>query len=125
MASFDLAASASLEAPARRPPPRPRPATRRRPSSSRRMAGGLVWIVVSAVLLTGVVALNVVVLRLNMELDRAGQERANLRADNALLASQLSSAAASARIQSLARARGLVPADPAATTYVELGRSRR
>ena len=46
-------------------------------------------------------------------------------AENQLLASQLSSAAASARIQSLAKARGLVPADPAATTYVELGRSRR
>ncbi|HYZ77511.1 MAG TPA: hypothetical protein VE596_09065 [Gaiellaceae bacterium] len=123
MASFDLATS--LEAPARHSPVRPRPERRRRRSSSRRMAGGLAWIVVSAVLLTGVVALNVVVLRLNMELDRAGRERANLRADNALLASQLSSAAASARIQSLARARGLVPADPAATTYVELGRSRR
>jgi cell division protein FtsL len=123
MASFDLATS--LEVPVRHAPSRPRPERRRRRSSSRRMAGGLVWIVVSAVLLGGVVALNVVVLRLNMDLDRAGRERANLRADNALLASQLSSAAASARIQSLARARGLVPADPAATTYVELGRSRR
>ena len=89
------------------------------------MAGGLVWIVVSAVLLGGVVALNVVVLRLNMELDRAGRDRANLRAENALLASQLSSAAASSRIQAAARARGLVPADPSATTYVELGRSGR
>ena len=123
MASFDLATP--LEAPAQRPPARPRPADRRRRSSSRRMAGGLLWIVVSAVLLGGVVALNVVVLRLNMELDRAGRERANLRAENALLASQLSSAAASARIESLARARGLVAADPAATTYVELGRPGR
>jgi len=86
------------------------------------MAGGLVWIVFSAVLLGGVVALNVVVLRLNMELDRAGRERANLRAENALLASRLSSAAASAQIESLAKARGLVAADPSATTYVDLGR---
>jgi hypothetical protein len=60
-----------------------------------------------------------------MELDRAGQERANLRAENALLASQLSSAASSSRIQSLAKARGLVAADPSATTYVELGRPGR
>ena len=117
MASLDLARP--LQAPAPRAPARPRPAPRRR-SSSRRMAGGLVWIVVSAVVLTGVVALNVVVLRLNMQLDRAGRERADLRAENALLQAQLSSAAASSRIQNLARGRGLVPVDPAATTYVDL-----
>ena len=89
------------------------------------MAGGLVWIVVSAVVLTGVVALNVVVLRLNMQLDRAGRERADLRAENALLQAQLSSAAASSRIQNLARGRGLVPVDPAATTYLDLRRAGR
>jgi cell division protein FtsL len=119
MASFDLARS--LDVPAPRIPPRPRAASRRRASSSRRMAGGLLWIVLSGVLLTGVVALNVAVLRLNMELDRAGRDRTNLRAENALLQAQLSSAAASSRIQTLARGRGLTPADPAATTYVDLG----
>jgi cell division protein FtsL len=123
MASFDLAHP--LEAPARRPSSRPRVAPRRRHSSRRRMAGGLLWIVISAVLLTGVVALNVAVLRLNMQLDRAGRDRANLRAENQLLQSQLSSAAASSRIETLARERGFVPADPSATTYVELGRPGR
>ena len=122
MASFDLATP--LEAPAK-PPVRARPRTRRRASSSRRMAGGLLWIVLSAVLLTGVVALNVIVLRLNVQLDRAGRDRAGLRAENALLQAELSSTAASSRIQTLARARGFVPADPSATTYVELGRARR
>jgi cell division protein FtsL len=87
------------------------------------MAGGLAWIVVSAVLLTGVVALNVVVLRLNVQLDRAGRDRANLRAENQLLQAEVSTAAASARIQSLARARGFIPAT--GTTYVELGRTGR
>jgi cell division protein FtsL len=87
------------------------------------MAGGLLWIVLSAVLLTGVVALNVVVLQLNMQLDRAGRDRVNLRAENALLQAQVSSAAASSRIQTLARARGFVPASE--TTYVELGRTGR
>ena len=122
MASLDLARS--LEAPAK-PPPRPaRPPSRgRRPSPRRRMAGGLAWIVVSAVLLTGVVALNVVVLRLNVQLDRAGRDRANLRAENQLLQAEVSTAAASARIQSLARARGFIPAT--GTTYVELGRTGR
>ena len=122
MASFDLATP--LDAPAKPPPRhRPRPAPRRRASPGRRMAGGLAWIVVSAVLLTGVVALNVVVLRLNMQLDRAGRERANLRAENQLLQAQVSSAAASSRIQTLAKARGFVPAQE--TTYVELGRAGR
>ena len=122
MASLDLARS--LEAPAK-PPPRPaRPPSRgRRASPRRRMAGGLAWIVVSAVLLTGVVALNVVVLRLNVQLDRAGRDRANLRAENQLLQAEVSTAAASARIQSLARARGFIPAT--GTTYVELGRTGR
>jgi cell division protein FtsL len=87
------------------------------------MAGGLAWIVVSAILLTGVVALNVVVLRLNMQLDRSGRDRANLRAENQLLQAQVSSAAASIRIQTLARARGFVPASE--TTYVDLGRTGR
>jgi len=124
MASFDLATP--LEAPAKAPArTRPRPAPRRKASSKRRMAGGLAWIVVSGVILTGVVALNVAVLRLNVQLDRAGRDRVNLRAENALLQSQLSSAAASTQIQTLARARGLVPADPSATTYVELGRAGR
>jgi cell division protein FtsL len=119
VASLDLARS--LEAPAK---PQLRPARpRRRVSSSRRMAGGLAWIVVSAVLLTGVVALNVVVLRLNVQLDRAGRDRANLRAENQLLQAEVSTAAASARIQALARARGFVPASE--TTYVQLGRTGR
>jgi cell division protein FtsL len=123
VASLDLAAR-SLEAPAK-PPPRPaRPPSRgRRASANRRMAGGLAWIVVSAVLLTGVVALNVVVLRLNVQLDRAGHDRANLRAQNQLLQAEVSTAAASARIQALARARGFIPASE--TTYVDLGRTGR
>ena len=121
MASWN--AAAPLEAPAV-PRPRPRPARRARPR--RRFAGGVAWIGVSAALLAGVVALNVAVLRLNVQLDRLGRERADLKARNALLASQVSSAAASARIEALARSRlGLVPADPALTTYVELGRAGR
>ena len=81
----------------------------------------MVWIVVVAVLLAGVVALNVAVLRLNVQLDKLDSKRAQLRAEKQALASQLSMAAASPRIQLLARTRyGLVPADPAEITYVRL-----
>ena len=40
------------------------------------VAGGVVWIAVVAMLLAGVVALNVAVLRLNVELNKVNAERA-------------------------------------------------
>ena len=79
------------------------------------------WIVLAGALLAGVVAINVAVLQLNVRLDELGRERVELRDDNARLRSQLSSAAAAARIEGQARTRlGLVPADGATTTYVDL-----
>jgi cell division protein FtsL len=90
------------------------------------VAGGVVWIAIVAVLLAGVVALNVAVLRLNVQLDKLDSQRAQLRAEKQALASQLSMAAASSRIQQQAQDRfGLVPADPAETTYVRLGPRER
>jgi cell division protein FtsL len=82
-----------------------------------------VWIGVVAFLLAGIVALNVAVLRLNMKLDRLGRERADLQAQNAALSSQLSSAAATGRIQTLAMKRlGFVPASSDQTRFVDIGR---
>jgi cell division protein FtsL len=82
----------------------------------------VVWIAVVAVLLAGVVAINVAVLRLNMQVDSLDTQRAQLRAEKQALASQLSMAAASPRIQAQAQTRfGLVAANPAETTYVRLG----
>ena len=121
MAAWAPAARVEAARPRSRPAPRPQPRAAR--VAERRVAGGVVWIVLLGVLLTGVVALNVAVLRLNMQLEQLGRERVELRAENALLTSQLSSATAPRRVEALARARlGLVPAqDPA---YVELGRAR-
>ena len=102
------------------PPPRPRPAPRV-VKRERRVTGGVFSIVVVAALLAGVVALNVAVLRLNMKLDRLGRDRANLRAENAALSVQLSSAASAPRIQGLAAKRlGLVQATSDQTSYVKL-----
>ena len=56
-----------------------------------------------AVLLAGVVAVNVAVLRLNLQLDEAGRERTELKTDIAGCASEISSAAATTRIERLAR----------------------
>jgi hypothetical protein len=85
----------------------------------------VVWIAITATLLAGVVALNVAVLRLNVRMDHLNAERAKLRAERQTLASQLSHAAASPRIQATAHHNGLVPADPTQTTYVQLGRRAR
>jgi len=96
---------------------RPRPRAERRP----RVASGVAWIAVIGVLLAGIVFMNVAVLRLNLQLDRVGRDRARLRADNAQLASKLSSAQAAARIQALARTQlGVQPALAQETTYVRL-----
>jgi hypothetical protein len=83
------------------------------------VAGGAIWITVMGLLLAGVVALNVAVLRLNLQSDRLAEERAQLRAENAELASRLALRSGSARTSSLARNRlGLEPA--AAPTYLNL-----
>jgi len=103
-------------APADAPVVRPRPR-----ADHPRVARGIVWIALIGALLAGVVFMNVVVLRLNIRLDHLGRDRARLRADNAQLASELSSALAAARIQAQARKDlGVVPADPSETVYVDL-----
>lgn len=108
--------TAHVEAPVLTARPRARRASA---APRRRTAGGVVWIAVLAVLLVGVVALNVAVLRLNMQIEQLGNERLELEAENALLASKISAALAPPRVEQKARADlGLQPApDP---TYVEL-----
>ena len=54
-------------------------------------------------LLAGVVAVNVAVLRLNLELDGVTRERTQLRADLAGIRAGLSSAAATERIERAAQ----------------------
>jgi cell division protein FtsL len=100
--------------------PRARASSKRRPVV---LGGGVIWIVLFTVLLAGVVAVNVAVLRLNLQLDRSNTERVELEADISGLRSELSSVAATSRIERLAQGElGLVAADPDATTYVELGK---
>jgi cell division protein FtsL len=122
MASW--AGAAQVDSP---PVPRSRPRTRPRTqaapkrSARSRPFGGVVWIVVLAVLLAGVVAVNVAVLQLNVRLDELGRERVQLQGETNRLSSQLSSASANARIESRARAKlGLVRADPELTFHIQL-----
>ena len=118
MASW--AGAARVETPTvPRPRTRPRSAPKRRART--RPFGGVVWIVLLAVLLAGVVAVNVAVLQLNVRLDELGRERVELQGETKRLSSQLSSASATARIESQAKSKlGLVQADPELTYHVEL-----
>jgi cell division protein FtsL len=101
---------------------------RARASSTQRrrswlVSGGVAWIVVFAVLLAGVVAINVAVLRLNLQLDQSGGERTDLKNDIAGLRAEISSAAATTRIERLAQGElGLHEVQPEDTTYIQLGR---
>ena len=97
---------------------RPKPRTAQKTAPRRRVAGGVVWIGAIALLLAGVVALNVAVLRLNVRLDELGQERSQIRADNAQLSSEIAAKAASGRIAAVASNRlGL---QPTTATYLDL-----
>jgi cell division protein FtsL len=87
------------------------------------LSGGVLWIVLFALLLAGVVAVNVAVLRLNLQLDESGRERTELKADIAGLRAEISSAAAATRIERLAKGElGLREVEPEDTTYIQLGK---
>ena len=93
---------------------------RKRKAGRRFLAGGVFWIVTVAVLLAGVVALNVAVLRLNLSLDSANHQRNQLRADIAADQAKLASAKRTAGI--IQGGNDVVPADPSTTTTVHLAR---
>ena len=97
-------------------------ASPRRRSRPRRITAGIAWIAALAVLLAGVVAVNVAVLRANVAVHKLDQQQLQLQAQNAALASQVSSANASIRIEQTARRFGLVPAPAADTSYLDLSR---
>jgi cell division protein FtsL len=103
--------------------PRPRRSRASASRAERRLAGGVLWILLFGVLLVGVVALNVAVLRLNMQLEELSERRLELEAENALLAAKVSAALAPSRTERLARTElGLEPA--ASPTYAELPAKR-
>ncbi|HEY5059448.1 MAG TPA: hypothetical protein VII51_10575 [Gaiellaceae bacterium] len=113
-------APAPVPAPRRRPAAAPAPARRR--AAGRRLTSGIFWISAFAVLLAGIVAVNVAVLRENVGVTKLDKQEVQLQAQNAALASQVSSAGASLKIESTAHRLGLVPALGTDTSYIDLGR---
>jgi cell division protein FtsL len=122
MAALDWFATDVAAPPVARPRPRPQSVPRaRRRVQGRRLGGGIFWISAFAVLLAGVVAVNVAVLRVNMSVNDLGKQQLDLQAQNASLSSQVSSAGSSIRIEQAARRLGLTPAPAMDTSYVDLG----
>src|SRR5215469_17765606 len=127
MAAVDWFAHAEVAEPTTAPRRRKRPVERpaapvrsRRKHAHRRVRGHIVWMILFALLLAGVVAVNVAVLRAHVAVSRLDQERAQLEAQNQALASQLSAASSAPRIEAAARRLGLVQAQTAGTTYLDL-----
>ena len=132
MAAVDWFAQAEVAEPA--PAPRRQRSPARRPAASvrsrrkptqRRVRGHIVWMILFALLLFGVVAVNVAVLRAHVAVSRLQDERARLEARKQALASALSAADSAPRIEAAARRLGLVMASGGNTTYLDLTAGRR
>jgi len=132
MAAVDWFAHAEIaepvSAPRRRRPPAQRPAasvrSRRKPVQ-RRVRAHIVWMILFALLLAGVVAVNVAVLRAHVAVTHLDQQRAQLQAQNQALASLLSAKSSAPRIEAAARRLGMAPASAANTSYFVLPSLRR
>ncbi len=124
MASLDwFAAEVAAPAPARARRARPAAAAApRRRAQPRRLRGGILWISLFALLLTGVVAVNVAVLRAHIDVSKLDKQQLALQQENSSLAAQLSSAGASQRIEQMAYRFGLRPAAGTDTSYLDLNR---
>jgi type II secretory pathway component PulJ len=73
-----------------------------------------------ALLLSGVVAVNVAVLRAHVAVSQLDEQRAKLQAQNQALASRLSAASSASRVEAAAHRLGMVQASAGNTTYLDL-----
>ena len=138
MAAVDWFAQAEVAEPVpatRRPARRPaqrragqRPAgsvRSRRKSTQRRVRAHIVWMILFALLLSGVVAVNVAVLRAHVAVSQLDQQREKLEAGNQALASELSAQSSAPRIERAAHRLGLVQASAGNTSYLDVASGGR
>jgi hypothetical protein len=102
-------------------------ATLARPRAGRSPIGaGVVWVLVIATLLGGIVAVNVAALRNSIEAGRVSGQVASLRAENQSLQSHVAELSGVGRISALAKRMNMVLAQPNKQDYLRLhpGRHR-
>jgi cell division protein FtsL len=107
--------------PRKRVPTAAKPKAQRRSARSFRVRLPLVWMVVFAVLLVGVVAVNVAVLRANVSVNNLNTQISQRQQDIATLKSQYARDTAAPRIEAEARRAGLGLASSSETTIVDMG----
>jgi cell division protein FtsL len=109
--------------PRRRAPAAPTPKKQQGQRRSLRVRAPLVWMVILALLLVGIVAVNVAVLRAHVSVNNLDAKITQLQQGNAKRASQYASMTAAPRIEAAARRAGLVlaPSVGAGTGLIELG----
>jgi cell division protein FtsL len=103
-------------------PAKPKSKAQRRQRRTFRVRGSLVWMVVFALLLVGVVTLNVAVLQANVSVNGIDSKIERVKQENAALAARLSRVRAAPRVEKAALNAGLVPAT--SPSYVDLGRHK-
>jgi cell division protein FtsL len=126
-AQAEVAEPVPVPAPRRRRRPAQRPATpvrSRRKPVQRRVRAHIVWMILFALLLAGVIAINVAVLRAHVAVTHLDQQLAQLHAQNQALSSRLSADSAAPRVEAAARRLGMVPALAADTSYFVLPSGR-
>jgi cell division protein FtsL len=109
-------------APRKRASAKAKPKAKAKPRQRRspRVRASLVWMVVFAVLLVGVVAVNVAVLRANVSVNDLDAQIAQRQQEIAILRSEYARNTASARVIGKARKAGLSPASSAAITTIDM-----
>ena len=114
------AAPATETAPKRKPNRR-RPATLARPRAGRSpVAPGVVWVLLIAVLLGGIVALNVGALRNSISASKIEGQEAALRSQNDKLRSVVAEQSGLGRINAYAARYGMIFAQPLRNDYLRL-----
>lgn len=83
-----------------------------------RLLRGRMWVALLAVLLTGIVFLNVALLEINGSIARLDERSSELGRENAALRMRVARLGSSERIQRAAAARGFVPAQPGQVGYL-------
>jgi cell division protein FtsL len=104
-----------------RAPASAKPKAQRRKGRTFRVRLPLVWMVVFAVLLVGVVAVNVAVLRANVSVNNLDTQITQHEQAIATLRSKYARATAAPRVIATARRDGLNPASSSQTTTLDLG----
>jgi hypothetical protein len=100
--------------------PRAVPRTRRRTRPRRITLGGAAWVVLLAVLLGGIVALNVEALRDSIQVNKLQARAQQLANENRLARNRVTSLASPVAIGIAAQKLGMHPADPTAADYLTL-----